>query len=327
LTLAKNHRVDITRTAIGEISVLSQSSDPETLRLSLGTIANLAEDVETHQHIHLADAVSSAISALGHQELDIKREAARAVTNLLSTKEIHPEVVEHGLDNLIILSAESCDECRYLTATSFRKLSTTRTAHHTLINNGLQNIIALTKVSDAMTRRHAATAVRDLSASDGNDKAVFFNGGTVTAMTELIKDNDKELQIIAMAALRHLSQSKRITDDFSRSVLVKCVARCISWANDDMKCQIAGLLANLSEHRECHAPMITQGVVPALGKLAHADIIEVKQVSPCFCHSIGCLLATYVKIVYPFAYRTADELLPTCVQTRRSKPSSTVRED
>ncbi|KAL3789563.1 hypothetical protein ACHAWO_009126 [Cyclotella atomus] len=134
LTLAKNHRADITRTAIGEIAVLSQSSDPETIRLSLGAIANLAEDIETHQHIHTANAVNSAISALGHQELDIKREAARAVTNILSTIDFHPEVVEHGLDSLITLSAESCDECRYLTATSFRKLSTSKVAHHTLIH-------------------------------------------------------------------------------------------------------------------------------------------------------------------------------------------------
>lgn len=135
-----------------------------------------------------------------------------------------------------------------------------------------------------MTRRHAATSVRDISASADNDKdrTIFFNNGTVDMMIELIKSSDKELQIIAMAALRHISPSKRIADDFSRSVLVKCFARCISWANDDMMCQIAGLLANLSEHRECHATMITQGVVPALGKLSIADIVEVKQVNPCF---------------------------------------------
>jgi hypothetical protein len=58
----------------------------------------------------------------------------RTVTNLLSTIDFHQEVVEHGLDSLITLSAESCDECRYLTATSFRKLSTSKVSHHTLIH-------------------------------------------------------------------------------------------------------------------------------------------------------------------------------------------------
>jgi hypothetical protein len=283
LTLNHSHRLDITRTAMAEISSLSQSTDPETLRLSLGAIGNLAEDTETHNYMQQTNAVSSAIAGLDHQELDIKREAARAVANLLSTREFHAEVIEHGLDNLITLSSEPCDECRYLTAMSFRKLSPSQRAHKTLINNGLQNLLALTKVPDKMTRKHAVTAVRDLSASDGSDKSIFFKLGTVTAMIELIKDNEKDLQIIAIAALRHLSPNRNITDDFSRSILVKCVVRCISWANEDMKCQIAGLLANLSEHRECHSTMITQGAVSALGKLSGTDNIEIKQVSSSIC--------------------------------------------
>ena len=61
---------------------------------------------------------------------------------------------------------------------------------------------------------------------------------------------------------------------------MKCGVRCISWANDDMKCQIAGLMANLSEHRECHSTMIAQGIVPALGKLASTEVSEIKQVGP-----------------------------------------------
>ena len=281
LTLNKNHRFDVTRTSIAEISLLSQSSDPETVRLSLGAIGNLAEDVDTHPCMEQANCVSSAIAGLGHQKLDIKREAARAVANLLSSKEFHSDVIENGLDSLIDLSAETgCDECQYLTALSFRKLSPTRLSHNVLINYGLQNLLALTKVPNKMTRKHAATAIRDLSGFGGKNISVFFSLGTVTAMTELIKDNEKELQIIAMATLRHLSPSTHITDDFSRSVLVKCVVRCISWANDDMKCQIAGLLANLSEHGECHSTMIAQGVVPALGKLASTDSSEIKQVSP-----------------------------------------------
>ena len=280
LTLNPNHRIDVARTAIAELSTLSMSQNPETIRLSLGAIANLAEDIATHPYMKQTNAVSSAISSLGHQDLDIRREAARAVASLLSSEEFHPEMIKHGIDNLISLSAEPCDECRYLTAVSFRKLSPSKQSHNVLIDNGLENILALTKVSDKMTKKHATTSIRDLSASnEHHDKSIFFNLGVVTAMVELVKENEKELQIIAVSVLRHLSPSEHITDNFSRSVLVKCVVRCISWANDDMKCQIAGLMANLSEHRECHSTMIAQGVIPVLGKLSATENSEVKQVS------------------------------------------------
>jgi hypothetical protein len=280
LTLSPGHRVDITRTIIPELSSLSKSNnDIETARLSLGAIANLAEDIDTHSCMKQAHILSSVLIGLGHQEIDIKREAARATSNLLSSQDFHAEVIEHGLENLIQISAISCDECHYLTALSFRKLSPTLASHHTLVNNGLQNILALTKVADKMTRVHAATSIRDLSASDGIDKANFFKHGTIAAMLELVKDNEKDLQIIAIATLRHLSPSKHIRDDFSSSVMVKSVVRCLSWANDDMKCQIGGLFANLSEHMEFHSIMVTQGIIPALGKLALTENDEIKQVS------------------------------------------------
>lgn len=280
LSLTKDNRIDMTRAAIANIAALSQCSDSETIRLSIAAIANLAEDIDTHQYIHQVSALCSALTATGHADLDIRREAARAVANLLSSKEFHPEVVEH-MDSILGLSEETCGECRYLAAISFRKLCVSKVSHDVLINSGLPNMLALTKVSDTMTRKHATTAVRDLSASDRNSGSVFFKHGTIAAMIEIVKGNEKELQIIAMSTLRHLSPNNLITDDFSRSVLVKCATRTISWANDDMKCQIAGLFANLSEHRECHTTMITQGVVAALGKLSHADVNEAKQVSCC----------------------------------------------
>ncbi|KAL3789162.1 hypothetical protein HJC23_012251 [Cyclotella cryptica] len=277
LTLSPIDRFEISRTAIFQLSAMVNSNDPETVRLSLGAIGNLSEDIDTHICMKQANVGCSVLFRLGHRDIDIKREAARAVANLLSSTEFHPQVIQCGLDDLILLSAVSCDECRYLTALSFRKLSAALVSHNTLINNGLQNILALTKAPEMMTRKHAVTTIRDLSASNADDKTPFFKLGAIANMIELVADKEKDLQVIAVATVRHLSRCKCIKDDFSRSVLVKSVIRCICWANDDMRYQIAGLLANLSMHRECHSVMVTQGVIPALGKLSCTDNIEIIQ--------------------------------------------------
>ncbi len=131
---------------------------------------------------------------------------------MLTSSEIHPHIIRRGLDSLIHISANDCKECRYLTALSFRKLSLSAALHNTLVN-GLQNIISLAKDQDIKIRKHAPAALRDLCAS-GKEHDLFFKLGVPSFMVELVRENDKEVQIIAVAALRHLASSDKITYDF-----------------------------------------------------------------------------------------------------------------
>jgi hypothetical protein len=77
----------------------------------------------------------------------------------------------------------------------------------------LQNIISLAKDQDIKIRKHAPAALRDLCAS-GKEHDLFFKLGVPSFMVELVRENDKEVQIIAVAALRHLASSDKITYDF-----------------------------------------------------------------------------------------------------------------
>ena len=279
LSLSSNHRLDIAQYAMSElITLVKRASDVDTVRLSLGALANLAEGIDTHSFMDSAPILDTIVDCLDRDEIDVKREAGRVIANLLSSSEIHLHVIRRGLDSLIRLSAYTCEECRYLTALAFRKLSPTISSHHALINDGLQNIISLVKDQDGKTRKHAATTLRDLSASV-NDNILFFKHGVPAAMVELVKEKDKENQIIAVATLRFLSRGALIKDNFSDSGIVQSVVRCISWANEDMRCQIAGLFANLSEHRECQSTMVLNGVVQAVDTLLSIENDEIWQVS------------------------------------------------
>ena len=266
LSLSPNHRLGIAQVASSELVALTKSGDFHTVRFSLGALANLAEEIHTHSFMSSLATLDSIVFCLEREELDLKREASRIVANLLSAHEIHPHIIQRGLDSLILLSAYTCKECRYQTALAFRKLTPTISSHQALINDGLSNIISLVKDQDSKTRKQAATAIRDLSAS-GKENTVFFKLGVPAAMVELVRDADKEIQIIAVATLRHLSSSEQIKEGFSTSGMVESVIRCVSWANEDLRCQIAGLFANLSEHRECQSTIISNGIVKAIDSL------------------------------------------------------------
>ena len=99
-------------------------------------------------------------------------------------------------------------------------------------------------------------------------------------MVELIKENDTDVKTIALSVLRNLSQNKMITDSFDTSGIVQSVIRCISRANEDMRRQIAGLFATLSEHRECHTSIVSGEIGNAMKSLTSIEQDEIWQVSP-----------------------------------------------
>ena len=267
LSLAPNLRLGIARLAMSELVFLTESVDLDTVRLSLKVLGNLSEDIDAHAFI--SPVLESIVVCLEKDELDIKREAARAVSNMLSSDEVHPQIIRRGLDSLIRLSANACEQCRYFTSLSFHKLSQTRSSHYSLVNDGLQHVIALARDQDINIRKHASTALRDLCAS-GIAIPLFFELGGPAYMVELVKENDRDVQVIAVAVLRHVATCDTIADNFSGSDIMQCVIRCIYLANEDLRCQIAGLFANLSEHKDCQSAMVVHEIVPSIDSLLSA---------------------------------------------------------
>jgi hypothetical protein len=52
--------------------------------------------------------------------------------------------------------------------------------------------------------------------------------------------------------------------DFLGSSTVPSVIQCISWVIEDLRCQVAGLFANLSEHIVCQSMMVSNRIVIAI---------------------------------------------------------------
>lgn len=283
LSLSPKHRICIARSAMSQLVLLAKKDEFDTVKLILGTIGNLAEDIATHSHMKYKSVLDNVIIAsLDHEDIDIKREAARAISNLLSSSEIHAFIIQRGLRSLILLSTHSCQECRYLTALIFRKLSVTVMSHGALINDGLLNIISLAKDEDCKTRMNALAALRELSATD-KENISFFNLGLPATLAKLVNEADNEIRLFALTILRHLSSSDRIIDDFFRSGIMPSVLECISREDIDLRCQVAGLFANLSEHVNCQSTMISNGILYAIGTILpieeHNDIWQVRLVA------------------------------------------------
>ena len=281
LSKSSSYRLSMARVTISMLIEFSRRSiDFTTVRLILNTVANIAEDINTHPILISANILDEILHRLSHTENSIKREAARAVANLLSSKELHPTFIRQGLSGLVQLQAASCADCDYLAALSISKLSVTVGSIPALVDNALKYILSLIKANDIMTRKYAATALRNVSARS-EEKDVFFKLGIPTLMVEVLSGKETDLDVLVAATLRSLSCSKCVVDNLLESGILHCVTRSIPNASIDLKVEIAATLGNLSEHVECQPIMISHGAVRAIGALSavnnhHEDIWRVR---------------------------------------------------
>lgn len=165
LSLSEQDRVAVAARCVPALVQLSQGGDLEAARQAIGTLANLAEEIDTHEMIADSGGGRAMAGLIDHNSLDIFREASRAISNLLTSFEHQAVIIEQGLPGLNALALSVDAECQYHAALSFRKLSPNLASHRGMCyGGGLKALFHLLNVNDFKTRRQAATSLRDLCA-------------------------------------------------------------------------------------------------------------------------------------------------------------------
>ena len=172
------HRVEIAYKCIKAIVKLCSHYDLEVARQAVGALANLAEDVDTHEYIARAEGGKCLVALEGHDSLDIQREATRGIANLLSSFRHQATIIDHGIPGLVHLSESVDDECCYHAALSFRKLTPNLKSHPPLVYSGaFKALFRLMELPNLNTQRQASSAVRDLCANPENKLKCADDGG------------------------------------------------------------------------------------------------------------------------------------------------------
>lgn len=219
LSLSEEDRVAVATRCVPALVQLSQGGDREAARQAIGTLANLAEDIDTHDLIAKYGGGRVMSGLMRHDSLSIYREASRAIANLLSTVEHQAVIIEDGLSGLKALAMSTDPECQYHAALSFRKLSPNLASHRGMCYGGsLKALFHLLIVKDFMTRRQAATALRDLCAhADHKTKVRLLALIAITSLPALCftlrrREFEKKKAIIAIPPLFDVSIPCRQVD-------------------------------------------------------------------------------------------------------------------
>lgn len=187
---------------------LSQNGDVEAARQAIGTLANLAEEIDTHELIAKSGGGRAMAGLMNHDSLDIFREASRAISNLLTSFEHQAVIIEQGLSGLNALALSTDSECQYHAALSLRKLSPNLASHRGIcFGGGLEALFHLLKAKDFKTRRQAATALRDLCAHADHKIKVGWAFYLWVLTCARNTPSDTQVRIILYIGLRELSDA------------------------------------------------------------------------------------------------------------------------
>jgi len=83
---------------------LCQNPDEEAARFACSALAGISEDLSTHDAITKCGGGSFMIGLIHHEGVDVHREASRALANLMSSFDTHPDVIAAALPGLVVLA-------------------------------------------------------------------------------------------------------------------------------------------------------------------------------------------------------------------------------
>lgn len=276
LSRDENYLSDIFHSSLNVVNHLMKSDNPDTIAHAVGTFGNLAENNNHHSEIKAEEAIPYLMKLLRSKSSNVRREAVRSISNLLSSQENHSSFIANDMSPLVELTGDDDRECQFNAVLSCRKLVVNTQTHHVLLTKGLKNFFSLLKSEIFCTIIQIAAILRDLSANTENQEKIVAQGG-IAKILILVKSEHNSLKSLGLACLRHLSCNNDLKKTILLSDVVTLAINSIMGAEANLLSQIAGLLANLSEEIENHIQMINEGVIPAILTLSRTEKKEIIQ--------------------------------------------------
>jgi hypothetical protein len=210
------------------IKIIDKASCSACHFLFLTTLANCLEDTSTLCHLpSIENTVKMVLMKMTDVALCVRREAHRALTNLLSSAEAASIAISLNFLTSMNASLISCDDhiIHLSAALSLHKLSVDASNHEYMIQcaEGLNMIAYLCRLwkGSKETLIHAGTALRNLSTNDDMKELIASKGGLTVALSLLSYDCE-EVHAVAISVLYHLSFPYNVKYDiYIERVLLK----------------------------------------------------------------------------------------------------------
>lgn len=246
---------------------LVKAVDDDQCRFAALTIANIATHSPTIIQIVHAGAIRPLVSliSMSTNNVESRRFAALALTNITTCEAFHSLVIEAGTpEALFVLSNSSDIESKQYIAKTLANLSC-NVANHDLIvdKGGLQPLIALANDPRPDIHRPAVAAMWGLGSASSKLRREMVDEGGLGPLCRLLPSSVKDLQLShdIISCLCNLSIENEIKFELTRSGSVSTLVSLMESDNLTIACYACECLANLSEMTENQGFLAKSGVV------------------------------------------------------------------
>ena len=271
------NKLDISNMVLDKCMTLVQSKDEETMRQGLSTLANLSEDVATHDKFIYSGLLHIIPTCLSNASVHVVREALRCVSNVATSIKCHAYITSCCLKSVIQLSKSSDTETLYYLALTLRKIAINRSTHFVIVNGVVGPLLTKFASVDNEIKYHIAVLIRDLAGNE-DMRLDLANHDIIAVIAPFLRMKDTKIQTLLLSILRHLSIEYKLKHDIIKCGVISTISRYVSKATDDFKHQSAAILANTSELASNQVLLMDQGSIPALITLHRSDYLEIKMV-------------------------------------------------
>jgi hypothetical protein len=273
---------------IHPIKIILTKPDVESLKMAVGTLANMAEVCSADEILRTESEIfPSLCSLIKHPSLAVKREASRAIANLLSYESAHVMLkAVNGIAKLSFLAKIKDIDCASNVSLCFWKLAANSFNHEDLMTERyFQTLLELATFSHIETRRMSAAALLNLSHNEIQRCAVANKGGLRVA-TALLSDDDGVVRISAAQILYQLSLSVRIKNAMVQDVVTeKLIQNLREITEVDFVQVCVSVLVNLSVDSENQCKLVQMGLMSPLIGLAYHENAHIRHdVASIFCY-------------------------------------------
>jgi hypothetical protein len=276
-----------------DIVRLAQSTDAETARYACGTLANLAENFETHEGIievaGLLFLSKLAGGAAIDNDVELQREGCRCLANLCANFASQPAVFDVG-GHVALIGACSMEDVlvRRFGTLGVVNMSIQPGCHEELLKNSavaaLVDLVSMEIDDDHECQRYACLALGNLASSVDNHPAIL-GGGALAPLCDALTAEDLETRFYAAFALGKLAQAQHNHARIGRAGCLPALIALARSEDNHAKCQSICTIRRLAMHADNRVAAVEQGVLVPLAIAGRSTDVEIqREVAACVCN-------------------------------------------
>eukprot|EP00981_Chlorochromonas_danica_P000358 scaffold90_cov163-Ochromonas_danica.AAC.13 len=326
LAVSEENKVILARSGVLSVlvSLASGSGSDEQRELhAICALANIAEMVEgrTQERMIEEGVMKVLIRLADSKSTEIRQQVARNFALFASKRDSHSTLVRiHAASKMLNFMSDSDPVVQRFGVLGLGNLAVSRESHQELFDVGaIAMLLDITqRTTDLLTKRAIAFALHNVACNPANHTACERLGLT-RAILVLLGDNDKDVNLQAILATRHLCESAKFRNQFTEMNGIP-VLLPLGYSEDvEIKREVCAALRNLSLSVHGKVVMVREKALTLLCECMQSPDVEI-------CHQSTGVIANLAEASENQGYMVEQGAIQHLKYVLRSKSIDVQRE-